>query len=356
MIRNDYENILERLDARQAVLFLGSGSTVQCERPSDKQSGLTGHGLAREILQQLLKSGQTFPIPDNRLPSLMEAAEYYQNNHPGRRNALDRLLQSRLKGLQPTLGHYLAASFPWKAVITTNYNTVAEDAWTEAGSYGFAADEAIPIRTDEDILMHAGETTKIRIYKPHGCVNVQMSPNHRMVITSQDYALSEKIRSGIYAAIRSLASTSTTVFIGYSLADYTFRNMYYRLLLDLGEWSHQCYSVAPIDDELLFTWKSNAMAELNTTLINTSFDAFMLNLLLTRGTVHPKLRNRITESWNSVHTKNLKYLSGVTLDDLQKLPEPSLRCVPGECRQAGIRIVAAGTCVTGEPIQNKVSV
>lgn len=58
----------------------------------------------------------------------MEAAEYFQSNHPDRRNALDKFVQARLKGLCPTVGHYLATSFPWKAVITTNYNTVAEDA------------------------------------------------------------------------------------------------------------------------------------------------------------------------------------------------------------------------------------
>lgn len=65
----DYENILERLESRQAILFLGSGSTVQCRRPNDGKEGLTGHALAKEILRELLGRGKPFPIPDNKLPN-----------------------------------------------------------------------------------------------------------------------------------------------------------------------------------------------------------------------------------------------------------------------------------------------
>ncbi|MFN7935080.1 MAG: SIR2 family protein [Bryobacteraceae bacterium] len=315
----DYEQILERIEAKRAILFLGAGSTVLC-RKSDGRYGLTGYGLAKEILQQLVGPKKLLGIPDERLPNLMEAAEYFQGNHPGQRTALDEFVQARLRGLQPTLGHYLATSFPWKAVVTTNYNTVAEDAWHEASNHGFCASEAIPIRSDKDIAEFAGETSKIRIYKPHGCVNHQASPERRMVLTSQDYALSEEIRGGMYKAIRSLAKSSTTVFVGYSLADYTFRNLYYRLYLDLADWSHRCYSIAPIDPPILFEWKSKAMEKMNTKLLNTTFDAFMLHLTKTRGRLHPELRKRTTSSWNSVRRANVDYLTGLTKGQFEKLP------------------------------------
>jgi len=318
-LSTDYESILERVQSRNAILFLGSGSTVQCET-NDGKPGLTGAGLAKEIIQELVGSGKPLPIPPDKMPGLMEAAEYYQYNHPGRRNALDKFIQSRLRGLRPTIGHYLATSFPWKAVVTTNYNTVAEDAWSEAVNHGFNADEILTIRTNQDILTYAGETTKIRLYKPHGCVNLQMTPNQRMVLTSRDYSLSQKLRSDIYAAIFSLAGTSTTVFIGYSLADYTFRNMYYRLLLELGEWSHQSYSIAPIDPPILYTWKSKAMAELNTTLVNTTFDVFMLGLVKARGSLHAELKKLVIDGWTKITAKNPHYgVEGLSLADFEKM-------------------------------------
>ena len=114
-----------------------------------------------------------------------------------------------------------------------------------------------------------------------------------MVLTSQDYAVSEGIRKEIYSAIRSLASTRPAVFVGYSLADYTFRNMYYRLFLELGIWAHQSFATHPMDNDLLFGWKSKSMSHLNTTLVNTTFDAFMLHLVKSRGTLHPALKELI---------------------------------------------------------------
>lgn len=317
-----YEDILRQLESRQAILFLGSGSTVNCRRATDGAPGLTGHGLAREILKELVdKDGDgTLPIPDDKVPTLMEAAEYFQSNHPGRRARLDKFVQARLKGLAPTLGHYLATNFPWKAVITTNYNTVAEDAWREATNQGFAADEVLVIRTDDEISKFAGETTKIRLYKPHGCVDLQMNPKLRMVLTSQDYAHSEHLRRDIYTAIRSLASTNTTVFVGYSLADYTFRNMYYRLFLDLGSWAYQSYAVTPMASELLFKWKFNAMAELNTTVLNTTFDVFMLNLVRVRGSLHPKLRHMVEKCWNQVVERDRPYISDLKLKNFTSIP------------------------------------
>ncbi len=320
---NDFEMILDRIEANRAILFLGAGSTVQCRR-GDGQTGLTGWELSREILRELVGKGKTLPLQDREIPPLMESAEYFQCNHPGQRQALDDFLQSRLKGLQPTLAHYLAASFPWKAVVTTNYNTVAEDAWREASNHGYAAQEMITIKTDDDIRTKAGERSKVRLFKPHGCVDLQMSPHNRMVITSHDYAESEKIRKSMYAEIRDLAKNCTTVFVGFSLADYTFRNLYYRLYMELGEWTHKCFSVAPVANKQLLSWKSKAMLELNTTLLDTTFSAFMLHLVKTRGTLHNELKAVVQREWKRVRTKDAAYLGTLRPGDFTGLPSPKL--------------------------------
>lgn len=316
--RDPYRDVLKQIESGQAILFLGAGSTAQCTRP-DGKAGLTGYGLAKEILLRLLGDGERLPFRDGQMPTLMEAAEYFQSNHPGKRNELDSFVQERLRGLRPTLAHYLAASFPWKAIVTTNYNTVAEDAWVEAANQGFAAHEVIVIRTDADIHQFAGETTKVRIYKPHGCVNLQRAPRHRMVLTSQDYAEAETIRKEIFAAIKSLAETSTTVFVGYSLADYTFRNLYYRLFLQLGCWSHQAYAVTPIESDTVFEWKANAMRDMSTTLVNTTFDGFMLRLVKARGFLHGELKKKVEHAWKEVSNANRPYLNGLQLRDVMKL-------------------------------------
>ena len=132
-----YQEILGQVKKKNAVLFLGSGSTLFCKRPDGKR-GLTGKGLAKEILREI-NDGEE---PDFEA-SLMEACEYYTSVKADGRKGLDEFIQNRLRDLKPTIGHYLAASFPWRAIITTNFNRVAEDAWHEAHGHGFSANEIV---------------------------------------------------------------------------------------------------------------------------------------------------------------------------------------------------------------------
>ena len=103
-----YKAILTQIDVRQCMLFLGSGSTRLCRDPNGKQ-GLDGNELAAEILKDL-----NHGVDPSFKTSLMEAAEFYSVMHPGQRGALDDFLQKRLRDLQPTIGHHLATTFPWR--------------------------------------------------------------------------------------------------------------------------------------------------------------------------------------------------------------------------------------------------
>jgi len=314
-----YRELLAQIEGGQAILFLGAGTSSAC-RARDGRHGLTGHGLAREIIAQLIGGDGPFPFPDHHVPTLMEAAEYYQSNHAGGRTALDTFIQERLKGLQPTLGHFLIACFPWRAIVTTNYNTVVEDAWAEATNKGFAVNELVTIRTDKEILPEPGAQKYLNLFKPHGCVKSQLSPETRMVITSQDYAASDRIRKKMYKQIQNLAGSGNTIFVGYSLGDYTFRNMYYRLFLQLKEWRHRSYAVAPVDSPVVQKWRTKALSEMRTTLINSTFDSFMLRLVKERGWACDEAKNLIKHHWRSTVMVNKGHLSGLRLPDLMKLP------------------------------------
>ena len=93
--------------------------------------GLSGQGLADECLKQL--NGGKLP---GFSATLTEAAEFYAAWYS--RKELDQFVKRRLEHLQPTLGHFILASLPWRAVVTTNYNRVIEDAWGAAHGAGFA--------------------------------------------------------------------------------------------------------------------------------------------------------------------------------------------------------------------------
>ncbi|HEX8409547.1 MAG TPA: SIR2 family protein, partial [Thermoanaerobaculia bacterium] len=291
MQADEYSGILQQINKGYAVLFLGAGSTRACRRP-DGTRGATGDELAQELLTALNGGAD----PGIRGVGLMQASEFYTSIDPAARAGLDRLIQDRLGDLRPTVGHYLAASFRWRAVVTTNYNRVAEDAWSEAHSGTYAANELLAIKTDQDIVQHQGDTKRLRLYKAHGCVTVQKQQDNRMVLTSNDYFASERIRKNIYDAIRSLARECSTVFAGYSLADYTFKNIFYTLYEELGQWASRSYTVAPIENPIYEQWLARSMSEnFKTTVINASFDEFMMRLAIRRGVIAKNLKAKVLQ-------------------------------------------------------------
>ncbi len=302
--------ILDQIHSGHAILFLGAGSSRLCRRP-DGKAGLTGKDLAREILSEI--NGGLPPPFD---VSLMKAAEFYTGVRASARRGLDRFLCDRLEGLQPTVGHLIAASFPWRAVVTTNYNRVVELAWDRAMAAQFATAPLRPVRTDAEILEPDDDNAVIPLYKPHGCISLPGHGASRMVVTSVDYFHSENLRGGMFDALRTLARECTTVFVGYSLDDFTFRNIFYTLQAEQGDWSSRAYSVAPIADPLYLRWLSRAMdRNFKTTVLDDTFDGFMLRLAAARGPLEGTLRDAVAERWDTARADNGDYLAGLRPGD-----------------------------------------
>ncbi len=308
MLDTFYE-LLEQIHKDEVVLFLGSGSSRLCVR-NDGTSGLSGQELAMEILMELNRGEK----PDFSV-SLTEAAEFYSACKASARGGLDRFIEARLKGLQPSMGHFIATAFPWRAVITTNYSTEAEEAYAEAQQDGFAAQHIHVIRHDADYDYYVEHPQTVPFYKPHGCITIPNDISSRMVITSQDYFESMRIRSRIYQEIEHLCTNYNTLFIGYSLNDFTFRNIFYDLHKNLGMWNKMSFSVGPWRNELLFKWTQRAMDKnFNTLLINDNFDTFMLRLLQEQNYPIPNsLAQKIENLWDFAKGTNKNYFEGFDL-------------------------------------------
>ncbi|MEK7727296.1 MAG: SIR2 family protein, partial [candidate division KSB1 bacterium] len=279
------------------------------------KSGVDGKELAKEILTDL-NCGVT-PTFET---SLVDACEFYIAVNASTRNGLETLIQNRLSGLQPTLGHYLATTFSWRAVVTTNYNTVLEDTWRKAEAQGFQACDLLPIRTDRELLQEETYQGQIRLYKPHGCITLAASHHAPMVLTSEDYFNSKQSRAKIFEAIKELAQEHITLFVGYSLNDFTFRNLFYDLYSELGKSAKRLFSVLPDNDELRFEWDAIAKQKFfNTTLINDYFDTFMLRLVKVNGKLHRILKLEIQQAWPTLEQLYPHSMSMLEIEDFMSL-------------------------------------
>ena len=81
--------------------------------------------------------------PTNFTATLQEASEYLEAYSPQHRRAVDEFVYQRLHDLRPTVGHLLLTLFPWKAIITTNYNRAVETGFEVAATIGFSAFEPL---------------------------------------------------------------------------------------------------------------------------------------------------------------------------------------------------------------------
>jgi hypothetical protein len=310
------EEIVEEVHQGNCILFLGAGSSMACE--SSSGGGLTGAGLAQSMVEELGED------PANFSATLQEASEYVEAYLPQHRRALDEFTYRRLHDLRPTLGHLLLTMFPWKAIITTNYNRAVETGFEVATTRGLTTYSCVPLRTDKELKGYSARPDQIPLFKPHGCLSLRNDPESPMVLTAKDYYYSTKKRGEMYARIQQLAGRLSTVFVGYSLVDYNFNNIYYELRESLGDYLARSYSVIPIPSHKK-KYLDRVYQRRDIEIIDDKFDTFLCHLALQAGLLTGLAFDVAVEELARPHV--LHRVGGTYV---QKLPAPLLTALTGK--------------------------
>lgn len=267
-MHNAVKELADEIRNGHVVAFLGAGSSLACESPQG--GGATGEDLARYLVEQLGED------PVNFKTSLMEVSEYLEAFKPQHRRALVEYVHGKLKDLRPTIGHLLLPLFPWQALITTNYNQAIENGFIVAHQEGVSNMLCRVIRADSELSQRYGRD-EIVLFKPHGCLGLLSDADAPLVLTAKDYYHSTTKRRKMYNEIRELTGKFSTLFVGYSLTDYNFNNIFYELRDVLQDFLARSYSVGPISPskrkylEAVYTRR-------DIQLIDEKFDTFMINL------------------------------------------------------------------------------
>jgi hypothetical protein len=204
------------------ILFVGAG--VSTEAPD-----IMPHTFYEEICHEI-GGAEGNPFPDVMTSFCMS---------PEGRTGLIQRLKARFDYIyaheelynQATRFHReLATLYPIDTIVTTNWDTYFED---ECG--------ATPFVEDKDLAFW--NAAKRKVLKLHGTIANFGS----IVATKDDYAnCSQRLETGLLGAqLKSLLSTRTTIFIGYSLRDDDFLQIYNAVRGTLGEFHRPSYFVAP---------------------------------------------------------------------------------------------------------------
>lgn len=217
------QDLVRALRQQECVLFVGAGLS--------RGSGLPGwQSLIEELLDAL--THRAAPADQGRLQearkslasgdtdALLEAAQVCRELGG---EQVYRFLQERLDldrlDARPSLAHYFLLSLPIRYYLTTNYDALLERTLEGLRRH--------PVRVvEQHEVACTGEREGVFVVKMHGDLTPERD---RLVLGKSDYKAFSKERGAMRCLLEGLLLNHAFFFVGYSLEDPNFREMYDRV-------------------------------------------------------------------------------------------------------------------------------
>ncbi|MES2683481.1 MAG: SIR2 family protein [Pseudomonadota bacterium] len=196
---------LEDMVQGRCLPFVGAGFSLNAKLPAGKKM-LDWDGLGKAVAKTL---------PEYQYTTALEALSAYA--HEFSRVKLVEFLASALlvTSIQPAKPHEQFCRLPFERVVTTNFDFLLEQAYSKLNKY------CIPL-ISEDQLAVGDPQAGVRLLKLHGDLH---HPN-RLVVTEEDYDSFLGSLPLLATHLSSLLIDHTALFIGYSLDDPDFRQIW----------------------------------------------------------------------------------------------------------------------------------
>jgi hypothetical protein len=243
MLNVPYPGIWRQLNAGQVVPFLGAGASLVGRRGPKPWTGLSSSCLPTAgELADFLATESMFPSKEKYDRSDLAKVSSYYAEIMGRTRLRQLLREVLNRDLQPGPLHRLLAGLTVNLIIvSTNYDTLIEQAFQEAGK----PYDLVVYPTDNPAMANAvmwwrhGKTKpdfvapnslavdltkKSLIYKMHGTVVPKMGEFDSYVVTEDDYVeFLSRMSSAVPKLLLDLFRTRSFLFLGYGLRDWNLR-------------------------------------------------------------------------------------------------------------------------------------
>lgn len=241
------DHLIEEFIAGNVVIFAGAGVSTGIKK------------ISPPTLYESISYDLGYEDCKKSFPELM--SEYCKKSN-GRIKLLEKIRQ-RFQNIRSfrelydnaTEFYREIATIPFiDTIVTTNWDTYFEDEM-----------KAIPFVNSEDTAFWNTDSRKV--LKIHGSITNYGS----MIITEEDYKeCFDKLHSNLIGSIlKTLLSTKTILFIGYSLNDSDFNEIYNYIKTELGKFTRDAYIITLSDKN------ENRFKEIGLTPFNTDATYFM---------------------------------------------------------------------------------
>ena len=182
----------------KTALLLGAGASVPSGAP-------TGRQLAHRLWRSVADSE---PLSDDLIETSTILSRRYS-----RRDVVQAVVDTLIP-LKSTGGLLGLPQLSWKAVFTTNFDKLVEDAYKECKI------SLVPIRSNFDFTNRETDSG-IRLFTIHGCISQDREFGHKssMTLTEQDYEAHQDYRQVLFVRLLDTLMSGDVLLIGQSLAD-----------------------------------------------------------------------------------------------------------------------------------------
>lgn len=196
---------LQDLVEGRCLPFIGAGFSLNAVVPTGKKM-LDWEGLGRRAADAL---------PEYQYTTALEALSAYAHEY-SRVKLVEFLSEALLAtSIQPGKTHEEFCRLPFERVVTTNFDFLLEQAYAQITKY------CIP-QVSEDQLSIGSNKAGVQLLKLHGDLH---HPN-RLIVTEEDYDNFLARLPLLATHLSSLLISHTAIFVGYSLDDPDFRQIW----------------------------------------------------------------------------------------------------------------------------------
>lgn len=219
--------LVAAIRAGRCILFVGAGLSAQVLRSTGTALPLWSQFLTELLDWAIARQVRFWGDPEDiramiASGDLLAAAQELQERIGGTGvgDFLDGVFRD--PAVTPSAAHRLLPKIPFRAVLTTNYDTLVE------GAYAIADRGRIPpVFTQEDLLFRPSplRSSDFFVFKVHGHLDRPSS----VVLGSRDYQDLLFRTPGYRQFLETLFATHTVLFIGFGGADPDLDNVFDRL-------------------------------------------------------------------------------------------------------------------------------
>jgi cold shock CspA family protein len=211
--------ILKAIEQGDAILFLGSGASY------DALLSNAPVRIKADDVKIMLADGFLGGAYKDR--SLMTVADFVRNE--ASLLAVQASIHKRFIGLEASSFQRLIPLFKWKAIITTNYDLIVEDAYQKTPA---RLQELAPVvKNGPDLQKALSKQNSVPFLKIHGCISHYKDTDVPIVLDSLEYAKFKNGREHLVTAFQEWAVNHPILFCGYSLSDDNIK----QILFDIGD-------------------------------------------------------------------------------------------------------------------------